>query len=60
MNQNSPKLASTCQKRGVEVSDRGSLVDQRVKILTSILKNVGLISGLTQWVKDLALQQAAA
>ena len=31
---------------------------QQVKSLTSIYENVGLIPGLTQWVKDPALPQA--
>ena len=33
---------------------------QWVKYLASIPKYVGLIPGLAQWVKDLALPQAAA
>ena len=32
------------------------IVAQRVKNLTSILQNVGMIPCLTQWVKDPALQ----
>ena len=36
------------------------VVAQRVKNLTSIHGNVGLIPGLTWWVKALALPQAAA
>ena len=36
------------------------VVAQQVKNLTNIHKNVGSIPGLTQWVKDLALLQAAA
>ena len=34
-------------------------VAQCIKNLTSIHENEGLSSGLTQWVKDLALSQAA-
>ena len=36
-----------------------SSVAKRVKNLTSIHEDSGLISGLTQWVQDLALLQAA-
>ena len=35
-------------------------VAQQVKNMTSIYEDVGLIPGLVQWVKDLALPQAAA
>jgi len=37
-----------------------SVVSQRVKNLTSIHEDTGSISGLMQWVRDLALLQAAA
>ena len=36
-----------------------SSVAKQVKNLTSIHEDSGLISGLTQWVQDLALLQAA-
>ena len=36
------------------------VVAQRVKDLISAHENVGLISGLTHWVKDPALLQAVA
>jgi len=36
------------------------VVAQWVKNLTSNHKDAGLIPGLTQWIKDLALLQAAA
>ena len=35
------------------------IVAQWVKILTGIHENVGFIRGLTQWMKDLVLLQAA-
>ena len=35
------------------------IMAQWVKNLTSIHKDVGLIPGLTQWIKDLELPQAA-
>ena len=35
-----------------------AVVAQQVKNLTSIHEDVGLIPGLTHWVKDLALPQA--
>ena len=40
-------------------TSRSPVVAQWVKNLTSIHENEGLSSGLTQWVKDLALSQAA-
>ena len=41
------------REMGVPVADQG------VKNLTSLHKDPGSITGLTQWVKDLALPQAA-
>ena len=35
-------------------------MSQKVKNPASIREDVGLIPGLTQWTKDLVLQQAAA
>ena len=37
-----------------------SVVAQQIKNLTSICEDVGSIPGLPQWIKDLALPQAAA
>ena len=42
------------------IKDESPVVAQQVKNPTSIHEDVGLIPGLTQWVKDLALLQAAA
>ena len=39
---------------------RSSVVAQQVKNPTSIREDVGSIPGLTQWVKELLLPQAAA
>ena len=41
-------------------TDGVSVVAQQVKNTASIHENASLIPGLTQWVKDLALPQAAA
>ena len=37
-----------------------AIVAQQVKNPTSIHEDAGLIPGLTHWIKDLALPQAAA
>ena len=45
----------------IEISTWGvPTVAERVKKLTRILEDTGLMPGLAQWVKDLALPQAAA
>ena len=44
----------------MELSSAVPVVAQQVKNPASLHEDVGLITGLAQWVKDLALLQAAA
>ena len=47
-------------KKSNKLSAGVPIVAQQVKNLTSIHEGVGLIPGLTQWIKDPALLQAEA
>ena len=54
-----PLLGLYPDKTLIREDTRVSVVTQQVKTPTSTHEDVGSISGLTQWVKDLALLQAA-
>ena len=48
-------MSTPCQEKNTTVHIGVPVVAQQVKNPTSIHEDVGLIPGLTQWVKDLAL-----
>ena len=54
------QVLATGNKTIKMIKDGIPIVAQWVKNQTSICEDVGLIPGLTQWVKDLGLPQAAA
>ena len=54
-----PQKQSDLERLNIKVQAGAPVAVQQVKKMTSTQEDVGLIPGLTQWVKDLELLPAA-